>query len=399
MSRLRWILLAVCASSPVVAGAAVLRVPSEYWSIRTAVYAAAEADTVLVAPGTYRGSHNRAIDFQGKNLVLRSEGGASVTTIDCEEQDRAFIFHSGESASLVEGFTVTNGHSYSGGALRCSGSSPVFDSCAFERNTVSHAGGGAVECLNGSSLTMRRCRFTRNMPEEAYQRGGAVYVYDASAVFEGCSFALNYAYLGAGVYADLSTVELTDCVFVDNAIGGGVYTTRCNATLRECLAFRNFYCGYMSYLDAFVSVEGCTFSENYVRGIYLYGDSSPVITNTIIAFTHPDFGTGVAIQCGGGVSPSLSCCDLYGNEGGDWTSCISDMYGIDGNICLNPLFCGGTDPGEAHALDASSPCAPAASPDCGLIGAYDVGCGLTPVEEVSWGRIKSLFTNRRRQPN
>ncbi len=398
MSRLKWILLAVCACSPMVAGAAVLRVPSEYWSIRTAVYAAAEGDTILVAPGTYRGSHNRAISFEGKSLTLRSEGGASVTTIDCEELDRAFNFSHGENAPLVEGFTVTNGCAADGGAVRCTNSAPLFVSCAFEWNSAS-VKGGAVACLNECSLTMRRCSFTRNMCLEDFRTGGAVYVYGASAVFEECSFDLNYAYDGAGVYAKLSTLELTDCVFVDNAIGGGVYTTQCDVTLRECLAFRNFYCGYMSHSDVFVSIEGCTFSENYVRGIYLYGDSSPVITNTIIAFTHPDFGTGVAIQCGGGVSPSLTCCDVYGNEGGDWAGCISNMYGVDGNICHNPLFCGGADPREAHAVDASSPCAPAANPDCGLIGAYDVGCGLTPVEEMSWGRIKGLFADWRRQPN
>jgi hypothetical protein len=381
------------------AEATILRVPSEYWSIRTAVYAATESDTILVAPGIYRGSHNRAINFQGKNLTLRSEGGASVTTIDCEGQDRAFIFNNGENASLVEGFTITGGYSYSGGALRCAGSSPVFVSCAFEWNSVSHAGGGAVECLNGSSLTMRGCSFKRNMPEEAYQEGGAVYLYGASAVFEECSFVLNYAYKGAGVYADLSTVELTDCVFVDNATGGGVYTTRSAVTLRGCLAFRNFYGGYVSNSDVSVSVVGCTFSENYVRGILLWEGSAPVIANTIVAFTHPDYGSGVAIECGGSVSPLLSCCDLYGNEGGDWAGCVSDMYGVDGNICQDPQFCGGTDPEEAHSLDASSPCAPAANPDCGLIGAYDVGCGLTAVEHVSWGRIKGLFADRRRQPN
>ncbi len=38
-----------------------------------------------------------------------------------------------------------------------------------------------------------------------------------------------------------------------------------------------------------------------------------------------------------------------------------------------------------------SPCEPEHNPACGLIGAWDVGCGVTPVEEVSWGAMKAMF--------
>jgi hypothetical protein len=68
----------------------------------------------------------------------------------------------------------------------------------------------------------------------------------------------------------------------------------------------------------------------------------------------------------------LTCCDIYGNAGGDWVGCIADQAGINGNFSDDPLFCD-IAAGDYH-LDDSSPCAPANN-DCGvLIGVLGVGC-------------------------
>ena len=38
----------------------------------------------------------------------------------------------------------------------------------------------------------------------------------------------------------------------------------------------------------------------------------------------------------------LTCTNVYGNVSGNWGyDCISDQYGINGNIGEDPLFCGG----------------------------------------------------------
>jgi hypothetical protein len=137
-----------------------------------------------------------------------------------------------------------------------------------------------------------------------------------------------------------------------------------------------------------VALVQCTFygNESDNGAIYSYtsaGASS--IANTIIAFSR----SGAAFECGPSDIPELVCCDLWGNEGGDWDGCIADQYGLNGNICEDPLFC---DPESGDfTLDCNSPCAAENDPDCGQIGAWPVGCGPTPVMETSWGAIKAMF--------
>ena len=80
----------------------VVRVPDDYETIQAGINVACEGDTVLVAPGTYTGQHNRDIDFLGKNLVLLSEGGPEVTIVDCQatesDRHRGFFVHRGSRA-------------------------------------------------------------------------------------------------------------------------------------------------------------------------------------------------------------------------------------------------------------------------------------------------------------
>jgi hypothetical protein len=94
---------------------------------------------------------------------------------------------------------------------------------------------------------------------------------------------------------------------------------------------------------------------------------------------------------GGDAEFMLGCCDIYGNEYGDWTDPIEDQLGINGNISEEPLFC---DPETGDfTLHENSPCAPFTPPneECDLIGAWPVGCGPTAVRMGTWGAIKALF--------
>ncbi len=158
-----------------------LHVPDQYRTIQAAIDAAVDDDEVVVADGTFKGLGNRDMDFGGKAITVRSENGAAACIIDlqADENDphRAFTFDSGETAaSIVEGFKIRNGFMNRGGAvLYEDGSSPLFQSCVFQQNSVSQAaaedGGGAVYTL-GSSPTFIDCDFMQNEAEANFLFGG-----------------------------------------------------------------------------------------------------------------------------------------------------------------------------------------------------------------------------------
>lgn len=125
-------------------------------------------------------------------------------------------------------------------------------------------------------------------------------------------------------------------------------------------------------------VSNCTMLLNAAPvggGIAIdYQHESIHVENTIIAHSTE----GEAVFCVPEAIPSISCCDIYGNAGGDWIGLIQSQYGIDGNISEDPHFCGSTwNPYVPWLLHAASPCAPFSPPntECDLIGAWPVGCG------------------------
>lgn len=127
-------------------------------------------------------------------------------------------------------------------------------------------------------------------------------------------------------------------------------------------------------MNSNLTLRGCTLFGNLALeggGISSYGNVT--VENSIIAFS----GGGGAVACSS-APPQFSCSDLFGNVGGDWTACVEDQLGINGNISKDPLFCNA--PNHVFTLNVSSPCATENSPgDCGQIGAWPVACGVTSV--------------------
>ena len=107
------------------------------------------------------------------------------------------------------------------------------------------------------------------------------------------------------------------------------------------------------------------------------------MSNSIVAFSSD--GEGVAASDGN--APALMCCNVYGNASGEYDASVGDQTGTNHNLSEDPEFCnaGGGD----YTLYDTSPCL---SPvDCGeQLGAFGEGCN-NPVEEVSWGSVKSLW--------
>ena len=145
-------------------------------------------------------------------------------------------------------------------------------------------------------------------------------------------------------------MELTDCLFDGNGawFSGGAVD-----------------CHVVS-----IQIDNCTFSDNMSQGgAICVSESGIALNNSIIAFT----SEGMGANCWDSNSISISCTDIYGNEGGDWVGAIAGFFGDD-NISVDPLFCGEANPEEPFTLYAHSPGALENNPGCGLIGAFDVGC-------------------------
>ncbi len=245
-----------------------------------------------------------------------------------------------------------NNAGYAGGGFSCVGSTPLLTDCTFSDNTADAYGGGGMQCQYSYAPILTNCTFSEN---DTPGRGAGLFLDDnySPATLTGCTFLVNSAQSGGGMETDGSSPTLTYCTFVGNLAesGGGLYASD------EASGF---------------SLQNCTFAANWagVGGGLALDDASPTIGHTIIASSTG----GEAIYCADPSSdPSLICCDVYGNAGGDWVGCIAGQDQTAGNMSEDPLFC--NEAGGDLTLDAASPCATANSPGCGLIGAWDVGCG------------------------
>jgi hypothetical protein len=309
----------------------------DFPTIQAAIDVVVDGDMIELTDGIFTGSGNRDLSYLGKAITIRSQSGDPATChIDCENAGRAFVFVNDEGpGSVLESISMINGRAavypeHVGGAINCSGGDPLIHNCGFYNNYADE--GGAVNLTSGCRAMLSRCQFVENSATV----GGAVTVASGSLpTIEGCTFACNTAtmHFGGGLSLVWSIVTVRDCTFGWNAApaGGGIYS------------------GYGGSLE---------------------------MHNSIVAFST----MGAGVECGG-VDPTLTCCDIYGNDNGDWVGCVANQYGINGNICADPLFC---NPGDLNfRLEEESPCAPFSepNPECDLLGAWPVGCYPEVVED------------------
>jgi parallel beta-helix repeat protein len=367
-------------------------------TIQAGIDSAAAGDTLTLANGTYTGAGNREMSYQGKAITVRSEGGnPALCVIDCESMGTGFDFNSGEGASsLLEGIMITNGI---GGAISFWGllcASPTITNCTFSGNTGSPYGGAMSSSCPASSPTLINCTFSDN----SAGGDGAVSLNSGSPTFIDCVFSNNSAFEGAGaVWCRNSSPSFEGCIFSNNSTseaGGGIQIVDgSSVTLTNCMFSGNSapYGGAISAFDSAFVITNCTFYGNSADisggGLFFNGGpypAEPKIRNSIFAFNNGE-AFFYNSSCDSTLAIMFSCCDLYGNTGGDWIGCIAGGESINGNISQNPLFC---DPDNGDfMLVANSPCLPTNNSCNEQIGANGMGCdAILPIPAISvWGTI------------
>jgi hypothetical protein len=258
-----------------------------------------------------------------------------------------------------------------GSGVACHASSPRFTDCVFANNLVAEIGGGLL-CQMGSHPTLEDCTFENNHAEIG---GGLACRDDSNPSLRRCKLARNVADAGGaeggGAWCANSAPIFTECVFEANDAAG--------------------HGGALVCVFAAPRLERCTLYANRSpvgSNIFAWLDSAPSVEASILALA-PE---GAAVVCDAGSAATLTCCDVWGNAGGDWSDGIAGQLANPSNFSAHPGFCEATA-GILH-LRADSPCLPANHPrqaSCGGIGALPQGCTAVRIEHPTWSRLKSLY--------
>jgi hypothetical protein len=165
------------------------------------------------------------------------------------------------------------------------------------------------------------------------------------------------------------------------------------ASVYDCTCHGNraqFSGGSFCSFESSPTVSNCTFvadSVGYGGALYFGPEESPTIEATIIAYCK----NGCAVSSDNPpATPTVTCCDLFGNEAGDWVGCVAGMDSSGGNMHLEPLFC--DIPTGDLSVEDCSPCL-SENNDCGVdVGGVESGCLCgQAVEPTTWGKIKADF--------
>ena len=195
-------------------------------SIRKAMEKAASGDTVMLKPGIYnftdtqlplylfdennQGGYYKNLD----SLVIRSEKGASSTIIDANNQGRHFMIGASEMASVDSTFKFM-GLTFRGGRSDRGGS--------FMIEVQSNSPSGFISDKVVARPKFEDCRFVNNSVggNNSYGEGGAIYVNNASPIFENCVFDSNYANVGGAINYSGNPNSSIDMSYIRNSSFNG----------------------------------------------------------------------------------------------------------------------------------------------------------------------------------
>lgn len=316
-----------------------------------------ESAPVLTDCGLMNNQIGQMPYHRGWGAGISSSGGtASIELVRCRIEgnrqgggEGAGAFLGGVRAILTDctvGGNSTEGEGWQGGGIRCTAGTLTMSGCTVSGNITQGpmAWGGGLS-IGYSNVSISNCCFWDNLAD----KGGGLFCQGATGRVEGCTFGDNRALVQGGAIAcgSAPSPEFLRCTLAQNGspLGGGVsYSGSPGATLR----------------------------------------------NTIIALSDE----GEAVYREGTGTATVTCCDFYGNAGGDWSGSVADLLGRYGNICTDPIFCNSSY-GDCHVAFESPCLRPDPSYGDGIIGSCGGACGLVitsvddiPNDQGRWIRLR-----------
>ena len=277
------------------------------------------------------------------------------------------LAHNGGAIQVVNGTTVLEGNHIHdntathpvdlryGGAVHATGGGSLSLIDNLIESNPGAARGGAVYAHSLSSLAVDGGEFRTS---SATDLGGAISVHATPFTIQDATFVTNSAtnYGGAVAALNASAGSVRGCTFRSNSanLGAALYLEGAAASVEHNL-FRQNSANFTASAAFFSSVPNGSFSGNTVYGELGNGSAvllsaSPLsVRNNIVAL-----GSGSGIVCGG--AASLSHNLLFGNAGGNYTSCTPG----DGALSADPLFVDAV--GEDFHLALHSPALDAGDP-------------------------------------
>ncbi|MDP7453577.1 MAG: hypothetical protein QGE95_15085, partial [Arenicellales bacterium] len=346
-------------------------------SIQAGINFSSDADSVLVAAGTY----TENVDFRARSVRIIGDD-ASTTIVDGNQNGNVFLI-SQSGAAVLENITIQNGYhskgagiytdystlllkdvnflnntaSYMGGGMYSSRTNLALDNVTFSNNHANYWGGGIFSDYSDSSETISiviaNSTFESNSADSA--DGGAYFVGDGQSVSVTNSvFKSNTSNYYTGLHIKRGTFLIEDCEFEYNtairwAAAGGFSNNATGIVSRTLVANNTANMedgghnsgGFSVWSGANVDFDRCTFVSNSAS----YGQALTVGMAATSTVTHTNFldngNDPLAVNSFDTTGTTLTVS--YSNvTGGEDSVTVSDADAIlnwgSGNIDVDPMF-------------------------------------------------------------